>query len=64
MFISETEQTQNILNKTTESLRNKVLHDMLKMLLLKKCIHCKSVIDRITFYKRKLMTNIKISDNL
>lgn len=55
-----------VLNKTTESLRNKFINGMFKLIKSKKkCIHCMAPFEKIQSFKLKLMTNVrKPSDDL
>lgn len=55
--------TDIVLNKTTESLRNKFLHGILKLSSgKKKCMHCRAKFEKIQTFRTKLMRNIKKLD--
>ncbi|GLV36874.1 Son of sevenless [Carabus blaptoides fortunei] len=55
----------NVLNKTTESLRNNIMHEILIQLKMKKkCMHCKAGFEKIQTFKNKLMTTVKKVDDL
>lgn len=53
-----------VLNKTTETLRNILLHDILKQLgSKKKCMHCKEKFEKVQSFKTKLMRTVKNTDD-